>query len=446
MKNVIKKTTGKRVGVISLGCDKNRVDTEKMLAVLSERHVITDKIENAQIIIVNTCAFLNSSREEAINEILSSAEYKSTGCAEKLIVTGCLPQKFISELIDGLPEADAFLGVSDYAEINDVIDELYVNDGVINAVGEPRGECGVKRIPTTGGYAYLKIADGCSNHCTYCLIPKIRGKYRSVPKDKLIEETKLLGDVKELILVAQDTTKYGEDLTPKSSLTELIRELSSLPNVGGIRLLYCYPENITEELINEFRSNAKMIRYIDIPLQHADDGVLKLMNRKGTGKEYLALIERLKREIPGIAVRSTFITGFPGESEEAFLNLVDFIKRAKLFNAGFFKYSREEDTPAYKLPDQIKESVKNARLKKLYSVQKKTVAENAKALIGKTFKVFAEGFDSDGLTYYGRAYFNAPDVDGKIYFFSADEITYGEFYNVKIIKADGYDLIGEKTD
>ena len=262
------------MGVISLGCDKNRVDTEKMLAILARKHVIVNALDDAQIIVVNTCAFLESSRREAIGEILDAAACKTSGCAEKLIVTGCLPQKFIDELWSELTEADAFLGVSDYEKINDVIDEIYSGKRV-NAVGVARGECGTDRIPTTTGYAYLKIADGCSNHCTYCLIPKIRGKYRSVPINELIEETKKLGYVRELILVAQDTTKYGEDLTPKSSLPELIRALSALPGVGSIRLLYCYPENITDELINEFRVNAKMIRYVDIPLQHADDGVLK---------------------------------------------------------------------------------------------------------------------------------------------------------------------------
>ncbi len=438
------KITGKRVGVISLGCDKNRVDTEKMIALLSERHVIVNDIEKAQIIIVNTCAFLNASRKESVNETLAAAEYKKNGSAEKVIVTGCLPQKYVGELWKDLPEADAFLGVSDYGRINEVIDEIY-GDKRVNAVGTPCYESATARVPTTDGYAYLKIADGCSNHCTYCLIPKIRGEYRSVPKDELIAEIKGLKKVRELVLVAQDTARYGKDLQPETSLVQLIREISALKEVEGIRLLYCYPENITDELIHEFSVNAKMIRYIDVPLQHADDAVLKKMNRKGTGEEYLALIEKLKREIPGIAVRSTFITGFPGETEEAFGNLLRFLEKADLFNAGFFKYSREEGTAAYNLPDQIKESVKTARLKKLYAAQKKIVKKHGAAAVGKTFKVFAEGFDENRLTYYGRAYFNAPDVDGKIYFFSAEEVKYGEFYNVKIIKPDGYDLIGERV-
>ncbi len=434
--------SNKKIGVISLGCDKNRVDTEKMLYFLSKRHKLTTDYDNADIIIINTCAFLESARKEAIEEILLAVLKKENGL-EKIIVTGCLPQKFVSEIKDELQEVDAFLGVSEYDKILEVVDRIYSGERVV-LVGEPKGECGKNRILTTSNYAYLKIADGCSNHCTYCLIPYIRGKFRSVPIYNLIEEAKGLGELNELILVAQDVAKYGCDLSPQESLTQLIRELSKLSNVKGIRLLYCYPENITEELINEIAVNPKVIKYIDIPLQHADDKVLKLMNRKGTGKGYLELIEKLKNRVKGIAIRSTFITGFPRESQESFNNLLDFLTSAKLFNAGFFKYSREQGTPAYKLDGQIPASVKTARLKKLYSLQKKIVKENNKSLIGKAFKVVAEGFDEDQLVYYGRAYFNAPDIDGKIYFFSADEVEYGKFYDVKIIKATGYDLYGER--
>ncbi len=434
---------GKKIGVISLGCDKNRVDTEKMLGILSDGFSFTDDMSQAQIAIINTCAFIRSSREEAIGEILAAAEYKKSGALEKLIVTGCLPQKHIDEIFDELYEVDAFLGVSDYELLPQTIERIYSGERV-NAVGAPREEIKAKRVLTTDDYVYLKIADGCSNHCTYCTIPSIRGGYRSVAESELIAEAAALGEGTELILVAQDTTKYGEDLHPKSSLVELIRKLSALKNVASIRLLYCYPENITDELIHEMSVNAKIARYIDIPLQHADDNVLKLMNRRGTGAEYEKLIEKLKREVPGIAVRSTFITGFPGETEEAFNNLAAFLQKVKLFNVGFFKYSREEGTPAYKLPQQIPEGVKTKRLKKLYSIQKKIVKENAKALKGRTFKVRAEGFDENMTVYYGRAYFNAPDVDGKIYFFSADEVKYGEYYDVKIIKATDYDLYGER--
>ena len=439
----IKKIQGKKIGVISLGCDKNRVDTEKMLSILSAEHTLTSDYDNANLIIINTCSFLESSRKEAIYEILSAIEMKKHGL-EKIIVTGCLPQKFLDEIKDELIEVDAFMGVSDYHQILQVIDRIYDGERVFE-VGAPRGECGVKRVLTTDGYAYLKVADGCSNHCTYCLIPAIRGKYRSVPMADLITEAKSLGCVNELILVAQDTAKYGLDFEPQTSLVALIRELCKLENIKGIRLMYCYPENVTDELIHELAVNPKMIKYIDMPLQHADDGVLKLMNRKGTGQGYLDLIAKLKQRVPGIAIRSTFIAGFPRESDEAFNNLTDFLQKAKLFNAGFFKYSKEEGTAAARLDGQVAGAIKTKRYKKLYSVQKKVVRENNKALIGRTFKVVAEGFDADQLVYYGRTYFNAPDIDGKIYFFSSEEVEYGKFYDIEIIKATGYDLYGERV-
>lgn len=431
------------VGVISLGCDKNRVDTEKMLAILSNDYLITPDPLQADIIIINTCAFLQSAREEAIGEILDVAQLKKGRPDLKLIVTGCLPQKFVDELYPELLEVDAFLGVSDYLELPRVI-SMVLDGQRVNAVGEPREECGKKRFLTTDHYAYLKIADGCSNHCTYCLIPSIRGKFRSVPVDSLIEEVKGLGEVKELILVAQDVTKYGHDLGDGQTLVSLIRKLSNLTTVGSIRLLYCYPEGITDELIKELKTNDKLIKYLDIPLQHSDDVILKRMNRKGTGQGYLELISKLKEQIPSIALRSTFITGFPGETQQAFDNLVNFLQSAKLFNAGFFAYSREEGTPAYKLPDQIDKKTKKSRLRKLYSVQKAVVKRNLKELVGKMVRVIAEGFSDDTFTYFGRAYFNAPNVDGKIYFFSGDQVDYGNYYDVLITKADGYDLYGER--
>ncbi|MBQ9513401.1 MAG: 30S ribosomal protein S12 methylthiotransferase RimO [Clostridia bacterium] len=434
---------GKKIGVISLGCDKNRVDTEKMLGILKKRHVLTSDIMDADIVIINTCAFLEASRKESLNEILTVGEEKKKGNIEKIIVTGCLPQKFHGDLYDGLFEVDAFLGTDNYGLINEIIDRVYDGERV-NAVCEGGGDSGIDRVLTTDNYVYLKIAEGCSNHCTYCLIPQIRGKYRSVKKETLIDEVKKLGVIKELILVAQDVTKYGEDLTPKSSLPDLIRSLSALDNVIGIRLLYCYPEGITDELIREFQGNAKMMRYIDIPFQHADDRILKLMNRKGSFNTYLNLVERLKREISGIAIRSTFIAGFPTEGEDEFNRLLDFIKKAKLFNAGFFSYSKEEGTPASKLDGQIAKSVKTKRVKKLYAEQKKVVNRNFKEMEGKVFSVLAEGFDEEKSVYYGRAYFNAPSIDGVVYFFSGEEVKTGECYNVKIIKGYDYDLYGER--
>lgn len=434
----------KSIGVISLGCDKNRVDTEKMLAEVCKRYTITNRLEQADAVIINTCAFLESSRKEAIEEILSCINLKNDGVIQKIIVTGCLPQRFLSEIQNGLPEVDAFMGVSDYENINSVLERVFNEERVI-CVGQPKKDCLTDRKVSTDGYAYLKIADGCNNHCTYCLIPSIRGKFRSVNPDDLVKEAISLGRVKELILVAQDTTAYGHDLTPKTSLVELLRRLSALDNIEGIRLLYCYPENITDELIREMATNSKIVRYIDIPFQHADDKILKLMNRKGTGDGYLQLIDKLKRQVPDIAVRSTFITGFPQETEESFNNLVSFLEKAKLFNAGFFKYSKEKGTASYNLDGHLAESIKTKRLKKLYSVQKKVVKNNYSALVGRVFKVKAEGFDADALAYYGRPYFFAPDIDGKVFFFSEDEVEYGEYYNVKIVSYQEYDLYGERV-
>jgi ribosomal protein S12 methylthiotransferase len=414
-----------------------------MLARLTENHFLTNEISNAEIIVINTCAFLKQARKEAIEQILLAIEEKKNNTAEKIIVTGCLPQKWSSDLYSELSEVDAFLGVSDYERIDEAIDRIYNNERIV-FVSEPKNISGTKRVLTTKDYAYLKIADGCFNHCTYCLIPYIRGKYRSVREEELIKEAKSLGDVKELILVAQDVTSYGKDLGQEFNLVRLIQKLSALETVCGIRLLYCYPEGVTEELLKEFFTNPKMIRYIDIPMQHASDSVLKRMGRKGTFKEYLDLIERLKKKVKGIAIRSTFITGFPGETEEDFNILKDFITKAELNNAGFFKYSREEGTTAYKLDNQLSEKIKNSRLKKLYTLQKRVVKKLSKGLIGKIFSVTVEGFDFNLLTYFGRAYFNAPDIDGKIYFFSGEELTKGQTVNVKILKAEDYDLFGEK--
>ncbi len=434
----------KKIGVISLGCDKNRVDTEKMLSFLSENYQFTKDQTDAEIIIINTCAFLKSARLEAIEEILLAEELKKTAKAEKIIVTGCLPQLCADELFSELSFVDAFLGVSDYEELPAVIDRIYEGERVL-LVNPPKNYNAPSRVLTTSGYAYLKIADGCSNYCTYCLIPSIRGKYRSIPIECLVKETQNLGEVKELILVAQDVTAYGKDFSGGTNLVTLIRKLSALPNVCGIRLLYCYPEQITDELIHELSVNAKMIRYIDIPMQHASNKILKLMARRGKAEDYLSLIQKLKERVKGIAIRSTFITGFPGEEEEDFNLLLDFIKKSELNSVGFFKYSKEEGTPSFKLSGHLPEKVKNSRIKKLYSAQKKISLKLNKERVGKTFSVFCEGFDENYLTYYGRAYFSAPEIDGKIYFFSSEEVLPGETVNVKIIKAESYDLFGERV-
>lgn len=435
----------KTIGVISLGCDKNRVDTEKMLAVLGSDKITQDQ-EEAQIIIVNSCAFLESSRKEAIETVFDVNELRKTGKLEKIVLTGCMPQKFVADMFDEFKEVDVFLGTGDYEYLPEAIELAYQGERV-NFVGKAKEFKEKKRVVTTPlHYAYLKIADGCDNHCTYCLIPSIRGKYRSEKEEDLVAEAQSLGDVKELILVAQDVTRYGEDIYGENKFAELLRKLSALDNIGSIRILYCYPDKLTDELIAEIKNNDKIIKYLDIPLQHADPVVLKRMNRKGTGEGYLKLIAKLRKEIPDIAIRSTFIAGFPGETEEQFENLLEFIKEAKLTNAGFFAYSREEGTPAYRLSDQIDEKVKQSRVKKLYVAQKKVSEERNKSLVGKQIKVICDGVDYDKQSFYGRAYFSAPEIDGKAYFTYDGEIKQGEYYNVKITKADAYDLYGAATE
>lgn len=435
----------KTIGVISLGCDKNRVDTEKMLAVLGSDKITQDQ-EEAQIIIVNSCAFLESSRKEAIETVFDVNELRKTGKLEKIVLTGCMPQKFVADMFDEFKEVDVFLGTGDYEYLPEAIELAYKGKRV-NFVGKAKEFKEKKRVVTTPlHYAYLKIADGCDNHCTYCLIPSIRGKYRSEKEEDLVAEAQSLGEVKELILVAQDVTRYGEDIYGENKFAELLRKLSALDNIGSIRILYCYPDKLTDELIAEIKNNDKIIKYLDIPLQHADPVVLKRMNRKGTGEGYLKLIAKLRKEIPDIAIRSTFIAGFPGETEEQFENLLEFIKEAKLTNAGFFAYSREEGTPAYRLPDQIDEKVKQSRVKKLYAAQKKVSEERNKSLVGKQIKVICDGVDYDKQSFYGRAYFSAPEIDGKAYFTYDGEIKQGEYYNMKITKADAYDLYGAATE
>ena len=430
-----------KIGLISLGCDKNRVDSEKLLSKMSEKYEITSDIMQADVLVINSCAFLTASRKEALDTVFEYAELKKTGKLKKIILAGCLPQKFIDELFDELVEVDAFLGTYDGSLINEAVERTLAGERC-NFVGKGE-ELGCDRILTTPEhYAFLKISDGCSNHCTYCLIPKIRGAFRSRPIDEIVREASLLGEVNELVLVAQDTTRYGEDLYGKPCPVELIRRITALENVGHVRLLYCYPELIDDELINEFKNNAKLVKYVDMPLQHASDRILKLMNRKGSYSSYLELIEKLRREVVGIALRSTFIAGFPSETEEDFDILVDFLKKAKLNNAGFFAYSKEPDTPAYKLKGQLTQSVKNARVKRLYAVQREISRELTARYVGKTLTVVCDGVDYDKQSFFGRTYFYAPDVDGRVYLSGEGLIEQGKTYSVKITASDDYDLYG----
>ena len=435
----------KKFGLISLGCDKNRVDSEKLLSIIKDRGgIVTSNIEEAQILIVNTCAFLSESRKEAIETALDCAGYKSENL-EKLVVTGCLPQKYISETFDSLTEADVFLGTNDYDKFFEALEKSYAGDR-INYVGLGEGKyCGNRVATTPQHYAYLKIADGCNNHCTYCLIPKIRGEYVSYPIENLLEEAKNLGDVSEIILVAQDVTRYGIDLYGQKKLTELLIKLSELDNVGSIRLLYCYPEMIDDELIATIRDNEKIVKYLDIPLQHSEDRILKLMNRKGSRKSYLQLIKKLRENIPRIALRSTFIAGFPSETEEESEALCSFLREAKLENCGFFEYSKEPDTAAYKLKNHIPHAVKKRRVKRLYAVQQEISSNKLHSLIGKKLRVLCDGISYERGCFEGRAYFSAPDIDGKVYF-NAPNAVQGEYYDVVICESDSYDLKGKTED
>ncbi len=424
------------IAVVSLGCDKNRVDTEKMLYKLKDNVVVTDDFASADAIIVNTCAFIESAREESINTILEMAEYKSVGKCKKLIVTGCLPQRYLAEIKDELPEVDVFLGTNDYEKILEALEQTkreyvsYCESGALKG----------RILTTPPHYAYLKIADGCDNHCTYCMIPSIRGKYRSTPIEQLIEEAQELvkSGVKELILVAQDVTRYGFDLYGKYTLIELIRRLSKL-DLTWIRLMYCYPELVSDELIEEISSNEKVVKYIDIPLQHVDDGVLRRMNRKSSYASINELMDKLSSK--GIAIRTTLMVGFPGETQQAFDKLLDFVKKQKLRHVGVFAYS-DEDVPSAKLDGKVDEKTKQKRAAQIAKAHKKNVEEFNKTMIGKTLCVLYEDIDFDKNLFKGRTEDCAPEIDTCVYF-KADFADVGSFYNVLIKSSKGYDLIGE---
>ncbi len=430
----------KKFGMISLGCDKNRVDGERILGEIRANgcEIVSDPSE-AEVLIVNTCAFLNAAREEGINEIISAAGRKGKSRLEKIVVSGCLSEKFIGELFPALTEADVFLGIHDVKELFPALDRAYRGERV-NAVGRCGEVLSPRVVSTPEHYKYLKIADGCSNFCTYCLIPKIRGKYRSYPLDELVEEARSLGKTEELILVAQDTTRYGED-RGQNIFVDLLKKISKLDNICHIRLLYCYPEKIDGALIAEIRDNEKILKYLDIPLQHSENRILKLMGRRGTREEYAKLFALLRKEIPGIALRTTFITGFPSETEEEHRALLSFIGEQKFENAGVFAYSREPETPAYQMKGQIPASVKKRRQRELYEAQRQVSAEFLKGFVGKTLSVVCDGIDGAGTGFVGRAYFQAPEIDGNV-FFTAPRAKEGEMYKIRIESNSDYDLFG----
>ena len=439
---------------ISLGCDKNLVDTEVMLGILAQRgHQMVDDENEADVIIINTCCFIHDAKEESIQNILEMAQLKENGRLKALIVAGCLAQRYKDEILKEIPEVDAVLGTTSYEEIGNVIDSV-LSDNVIER-GKSRitmkdvdylPEVKTKRLVTTGGhFAYLKIAEGCDKHCTYCIIPKVRGNYRSVPMENLLKEAQELADggVKELILVAQETTVYWQDIYGKKMLPKLLKELCKIGGIQWIRILYCYPEEITDELIQTMKEEPKICHYLDLPIQHASDVILKKMGRRTSKAQLIETIEKLRDAMPDIALRTTLITGFPGETEEDHEELMDFVDQMEFERLGVFTYSPEEDTPAAKMDGQIEEEVKEERQAELMELQQDIVFEQAEDMIGRELLVMIEGKVADENAYVGRTYRDAPNVDGLIFVNTDEELMSGDFAKVKVTGAMEYDLIGE---
>ena len=421
-----------KVGFVSLGCSKNLVDTEMMIGLFKKNgYDIVNSPEVADIIVINTCGFIESAKEEAINTILEMAEYKKDNC-KYLIVTGCLVERYKEELIKAIPEVDLFIKFSEYETIWEQIDNLInsnIKDGKLEFLD---------RVISTGkNYAYLRIAEGCNNFCTFCAIPYIRGRFKSRKIEDILQEAKKLADdgIKELIVIAQDTTKYGIDIYGKPELAKLLHELSKIDGIEWIRFLYAYPETITDELIEEVKNNEKICKYFDIPMQHISDNILKKMNRKSTGASIKNLISKLRKEIPEVIIRSTLMVGFPGETEEDFEDLYEFVKWAKLDKLGCFTYSKEEGTTAYKMENQVYPMTKKKRYNKIMALQQKISEENMEKHIGKTLKVLVE---QKGI---GRSYMDVPDIDGVVYIKGESNIN--SFENCKITGIKEYDLIGE---
>ena len=433
---------------ISLGCDKNLVDSEVMLGLLDKKgYQIVDSEEDADIIVVHPCCFIHDAKEESIQTILEMAEYKKEGKLKALIVTGCLAQRYQQEIIDEIPEVDAVLGTTSYDHIVEAVEEALAGNGhVVLEDVDALPDVKEKRLVTTGGhYAYMKIAEGCDKHCTYCIIPKLRGNYRSVPMEKLLAEAKDLADqgVKELILVAQETTVYGKDLYGEKSLHKLLRELCKISGIQWIRILYCYPEEIYDELIQTIKEEKKVCHYLDLPIQHASDAVLKRMGRRTSKAQLVEIIEKLRKEIPDISLRTTLITGFPGETQEQHEELKDFVDEMEFDRLGVFTYSPEEDTPAATMTEQIPEEVKEDRQAELMELQQEIAFDLAEDMVGREVLVMIEGKVADENAYVGRTYKDAPNVDGLIFINTDEELMSGDFARVRVTGALEYDLIGE---
>lgn len=436
---------------VSLGCDKNLVDSEEMLGLLTTNgfEIVDDETE-AEAIIVNTCCFINDAKEESVNTILEMAEYKKSGSCKVLIVTGCMAQRYKNEIIDEVPEVDAVLGTTSYGDILKAVNEAMEGKHFqefkdIDYLPEKLG----KRVLTTGGhFGYLKIAEGCDKHCTYCIIPKLRGNYRSFPMERLVKEAEELAEqgVKELILVAQETTLYGTDLYGKKSLHLLLKELCKIKGIRWIRVQYCYPEEIYDELIQTIKEEPKVCHYLDLPIQHASDRILKRMGRRTSQADLRAIVAKLREEIPDICLRTTLISGFPGETQEDHEELMAFVDEMEFDRLGVFAYSPEEDTPAATMPDQIPEEVKEERRDEIMELQQEISFEKAEDMVGKSLWCMIEGKVADEYAYVARTYKDAPGVDGYLFVQTLEELMSGDFVKVKVTGADDYDLIGEIDD
>ena len=454
------------IALISLGCDKNLVDSEGMLGQLLKKGFrLTEDEAEADVIIVNTCCFIDSAKEESINTILELAPYRTDGKCRALIVTGCLAERYRKEIAEELPEVDVVLGTGEYDRILETVlrltDEAAFQNGHDGKAADAAQESASgtsqvdaatirrERVLLSGGYStYLKIAEGCDKCCTYCVIPKVRGHYRSFPMEELILEAETLAKrgIKELILVAQETTRYGVDLYKEKKLPELLRKLCKIDGIEWIRLLYCYPEEVTDELIDVIRTEPKICPYLDLPIQHCDDTVLKRMGRRTDKSDLLRIIKKLREGIPGLALRTTLISGFPGETEEQHAELVDFVQNMKFDRLGIFPYSQEEGTPAAKLPQQLPDEVKEERRDEIMALQQEISAEISASFVGRTLRVLVEGRMPEDDVYVGRSYRDAPDVDGYVFFTADRDIMSGEFVEVSITGSSEYDLTGEMID
>ena len=445
----------KNVLFVSLGCDKNLVDSEKMLGLLNEAgYRVAQEESEADAIVVNTCCFIHDAKEESVETILEMAEWKKKGRLKALIVTGCMAQRYKDEIFESLPEVDAVVGTGDFENIGAVIDRLLNGEKKVQLVTDinhllNENNSYKRMVTTTGGFSYLKIAEGCDNRCTYCTIPSLRGKYRSRNIESLVKEAQILADkgVRELILIAQDTSLYGKDLYGEQKLHVLLQEISKIEDIKWIRILYCYPENVYDELIDEMASNPKVLHYLDMPVQHTNDRILKLMGRRSTGDKIKDTVNRLRAKMPDMCIRTTLITGFPTETQEEFESVIDFMKEVKFDRLGVFTYSPEEGTPACRMDGQIDEEIKAQRKESIMEAQMEISAELGQKFVGKTLEVIVEGKieDEDDL-YCGRSFRDCYEIDGFVFFKSSEELIAGDFYNIKITSAGDYDLIGERVE